>query len=258
MKEFTFKVKGSKKPFFLRAENYEDAQSQIEMIGYEIDTEIETAPEAKESITQESIIQESITKKHEVAQTECDSCSTEQFETNKAGNKVSLLKELPYFGRVLRLCDTCYAKEKVVAEKKLDTKYGANFQDKIERIVADKVNKSEFRWSEIYNAERPAWVLANFTSIEEMRDKLVQFIVDLEDLDFKTKTKIRIGYDVAREFEAKLSREQREALVTDPNFQIPDNSEYRVRMSKEDKMIAKLKGMGMTDKAIDEFLKSGE
>lgn len=165
--------------------------------------------------------------------------------------------ELPYFGRTLYLCDTCYAKEKPVSEVKQETTYGNNLQDRIEKVVAKTVDVSQERWQLLYNQEIPAWLPENFTSNEEFRDKLTASIVELENMVFESKVKLRKRYDSARELEAKLSKAERAALINDPNFKVPENSQYKTakeRMSKEDKARKDLMDMGMSKEQIDEYL----
>lgn len=262
MTEFQFRVNEVKYPIFLKGETEADALSQLKLIGYTLNTEpltpIEVAarihdknitteeapPSIKESITQ-SISKEKKSTVNVKQTTTCDCCDNEQDP----------LVELNYFGRVLLLCDTCYAKEKPTTTRQLDTTYGNNLQDKIEKIVAKTVNVSQERWQELYNEERPAWIISNFESMMDMRDKLVSFIVELEQMQFATKAKMRVAYDASRELEAKLTRQQREALVFDPNFKVPENSQHnKIRMTKEERSKASLTAMGMSEKQIAEFL----
>lgn len=251
--EYQFRCKDVKRPIFLKADSEADALAQLAMIGYVIDDspiveEIKIELPAQETIKVEAPLTPKPTKKSTVnvkPPTVCDCCDNEQDP----------LKELEYFGRKLLLCDTCYAKEKPATVKPLETTYGLNLQDKIEKIVAKTVDVSQEKWQVLYNEERPNWVVSNFESMMDMRDKLVSFIVELESMQFATKAKMRVAYDASRELEAKLSKAEREALIFDPNFKVPENSQHKkVRMTKEEKNRLALIEMGMSEEDIKKFL----
>jgi hypothetical protein len=138
---------------------------------------------------------------------------------------------LNYHGRKLWLCDTCYDRERLLiknGEKNLH-EYQKNVPDRIE-VLVDVVAKREqtvAAYRDLYEKERPHWVLSNFASIEDMRNQLVEFITSMERLEWETKTKKRVAYDAARELDTRLSREEREKLINDPTFKVPTNSEYK-------------------------------
>jgi hypothetical protein len=138
---------------------------------------------------------------------------------------------LNYHGRKLWLCDGCYDKEKLLiknGEKNLH-EYQKNVPDRIEVLVDITIRRETTieKYQELYSKERPHWVLANFESIEDMRNQLVEFITSMERLEWETKTKKRVAYDAARELDTRLSREEREKLINDPTFKVPTNSEYK-------------------------------
>lgn len=293
MREYEFKVNETARPIFIKAETEEEAVSQLTLIGYtvkpeptieeealdyagaseDIALELDTAQYSNEVKHIESTEYDplaflnSISAKPEV-ELNFDKPIVHNIVTVKKVSKLDKTQpcdccenlqehELPYFGRTLYLCDTCYAKEKPVSEVKQDTTYGNNLQDRIEKVVAKTVDVSQERWQLLYNQEIPAWLPENFSSNEEFRDKLTQSITELENLVFESKVKLRKRYDSARELEAKLSKAERAALINDPNFKVPENSQYKTakeRMSKEDKARKDLMDMGMSKEQIDEYL----
>lgn len=259
--EHQFKVNESDRPMFINADTYESALEQLTLIGYTIKVDdfiIEPTGNIREQVSQDEI--DEINRKNKEdrdsavsLQIICDSCDNTQSEVNSSGKLVSLLNKFDFFGRSLLLCDSCLAKEKAtLLTAKAES--SITLQEKIEKIVAKRVNNKVEHWTELYNETRPSWTVDNFESLEVMRDSLVEFIVSLEQLTFDSKAKMRAAYDSARELEARLDKAGREKLIFDPNFKAPDNSEHK-RMSREDKARADLVKMGMSEAMINEFLK---
>lgn len=194
---------------------------------------------------------------------ECESCGAVQTGTQehsknciraytkdgscvcKPNGKAKDLNYLNYHGRKLYLCDDCFDKEKAILAKGDSNlhEYQKNIPDKIEhRITAElKVQQTVAKWQELYCTERTQWVVNNFESVEDMRTKLTEFILSMEKLEWEAKTKKRAAYDAAKELDTRLSKEERQALIDDPNFKVPTNSEF--------KKIAK-------DRELDEYIKT--
>jgi carboxylesterase type B len=165
-------------------------------------------------------------------------------------------KELPLvkietFGRSLWVCAECHTKEVAAQENLSKTDYKDSLTQRIETVVAKSVDKTPLRFEQIYNDERKAWVVSNFESIQDMREKLTAYLIELEDLEFTRKSKIRAAYDGARELDAKLSKAERDLLINDPNFKVPENKQFKKlkteRQSKEDKAIAALMVLGLSE-----------
>lgn len=209
---------------------------------------------------------------------ECDSCglSSSQEHTNTCTlpifgtcdcKLVELsLSTLDFHGRKLELCPKCYTAEKQLMQKAEIGlhDYQKNLPDQIEHAVV-KFKKTELtlsRWQEVYVTERDQWVLKNFSSLEEMKEKMVEFITSMEKLEWEIKTKRRAVIDSAMELDARLSKEERTALINDPNFKPASNSEFK-KISRDREIDSTAKSLGLTGltpqqmKAVDGLLKSG-
>lgn len=149
---------------------------------------------------------------------------------------VTELKTLDFHGRKMILCESCYSKEEALlkASHKNLHEYQKNIPDKIENKVEEAMKgyATIERWQDLYVTERAQWILANFESVEDMRDKLHDFILSMEKLQWETKAKKRVAFEAAKELDARMTREQREALINDPNFKPATNSEFK-KLAKE-------------------------
>lgn len=173
--------------------------------------------------------------------TVCEACNTEASITHGADCLQDILgignctcpsielKELSIHGRKLTLCESCYAKEKalITANKNEDEQL---VSQSVERSVIHEVkelHKDFNKWQDIYVTERKAWVIENFKSVDEMKSKLVDFIVAMETLEWEIKSKRRAAFDSAKELDARLSKEDRDRLINDPSFKPPTNKEFK-------------------------------
>lgn len=176
-------------------------------------------------------------------------CSVIDVPSNETSipTKTVNLTMLNFHGRKLWLCEDCYAKEQQILNKgEMNLhEYQKNVPDRIEQKVESIVKQQTTvaKWQDLYSSERPNWVLSNFQSVDELREKLVEFIASMEVLEWEIKTKKRAAYDSAKELDTRLSKEQREALINDPNFKVPTNSEFK-KIQKERELDELIKGMG--------------
>lgn len=176
------------------------------------------------------------------------------------------LQTLEFHGRKLTLCPSCFEKESALLKSSASQlhEYRKNIPDKIEHRVQDEIKTlcTVARWQEVYVTERPNWILANFDSIDDMRDKLTEFMVSMEKLEWETRTRKRAAYDAAKELDARLSRDERDRLVNDPNYKVPDNTEFK-KIAKERELDEFIKSMGLSGlkpaqrKAVDTLMKAG-
>lgn len=173
---------------------------------------------------------------------------TAQATNIPVGKKVTL-QLLNFHGRKLYLCPECYEKEQVVlrsSEKNLH-EYNKNIPDRLEDKVQAEIKRTctVAKWQDLYSTEREQWVLSNFSGIDDMRDKLTEFIISMEKLEWEIRTKKRAAFDSSKELDARLSKEEREALINDPNFKVPTNSEFK-KIQAEREMDEVLKTAGLT------------
>lgn len=168
------------------------------------------------------------------------------------------LNYLNYHGRKMWLCDDCFAKENALkdnGEMNLH-EYQKNIPDRIEHRVTAEMKSVDTvaNWQSLYTTERAQWVLSNFESIEDMRTRLFEFILSLEKLTWEHKTKKRAAYDAAAELDTRLSKEQREALINDPNFKVPTNSEFKkIAAEREADELMKTLGVRLTAQQLKSF-----
>jgi myo-inositol-1-phosphate synthase len=137
--------------------------------------------------------------------------------------------------------------------------YRQNVPDSLERRVEawKKTNlNTTMKWQEIFVAERPNWVLSNFNSPEEMNEAMFQFITSMETLELEARTKRRVVYDAAKELNARLTKEERLALINDPSFQPATNSEFK-KIAKEREIDQVMKTLDLTS-ATKEQRKSAQ
>lgn len=176
----------------------------------------------------------------------CDSCSVESTD----------LHRYETFGRVLYLCNDCIDKEKALSQlaARDTTPYKESIAGKIEHVIDERTKHKNTveKWQQLYNETRLAWIPQNFNSVADMRSQLVDFIESLENLEFETKAKRRATSDAARELDARLSKAEREALINDPNFKAPENSQFKkqvktTRETKNDKAIKGLMALGLSE-----------
>lgn len=176
------------------------------------------------------------------------------------------LKTIDFHGRKLTLCPDCLVKEQQAlqrADKIALEKFEDTAHYRIEQLVQRNVkeNCTVAKWQEIYSTERPHWVISNFNSVDEMKAKLVEFITSCEKLEWEQRAKKRAAFDAAKEMEARLSKEEREALINDPNFKVPTNSEFK-KLTAERELDEAVKTIGKSlnkeqRKALAGLLKMG-
>ncbi len=146
-----------------------------------------------------------------------------------SSNKTLVL--LNFHGRKLWLCEECHEKEKRVLQHSETAlhEYNKNVPDRIERIVQARVKEAcpVSKWQEIYATERTQWIVSNFENVDAMKSALADFITSMEVLEWEHRTRKRAAFDAAKELDARLSKEDREKLINDPNFKVPTNSEFK-------------------------------
>lgn len=172
-------------------------------------------------------------------------CGAEDRPAPSSTTETLELKVLMFHGRKLELCAACYEKEQVIlrtGQKELN-QYDRNVPDKIENVLNrfTKENLNIGKWQEVYTTERPNWVVSNFASQDEMKEKLIEFICSMERLAWEAQTRKRAAFDAAKELDARMSKSERDALINDPSFKPASNSEF--------KKIAE-------DRALDEIIKT--
>lgn len=143
---------------------------------------------------------------------------------------------LDFHGRKLYLCTLCHGRETALLKKsELNLhNYQRNVPDQIEtRVIKWKKEQLTLEgWQQVYVTERPNWVIENFNSLEEMKEKMYEFIISMEKLEWEVKTRRRAVQDASKELDARLSIEERKALISDPNFKPATNSEFK-KISQE-------------------------
>jgi hypothetical protein len=176
------------------------------------------------------------------------------------------LTTIDFHGRKLTLCSVCLAKEKQAlaqADKVALESFENTAHYRIEQIVTKNIKEqcTVAHWQEIYATERPHWIVSNFSSVDELKSKLVEFITSMEKLEWECRAKKRAAFDAAKEMEARLSKEERDALLFDPNFKVPTNSEFK-KIAKERELDEAMKTLGVEKdknkrKAVEGLLKAG-
>lgn len=176
------------------------------------------------------------------------------------------LKPLMFHGRKMLLCEDCHAKEeKLLNSTEINLhEYRKNMPDRIERLVEAQTKPllTLEAWQQIYTTERPQWVLKNFENLDDMKQKLTDFIVSMEKLEFEAKAKKRAAFDAAKELDARLSKEERDALINDPAFKVPENKQF-VKIQKERELDEAIKTLGLAGatkeqrKSVEGLLKQG-
>lgn len=162
------------------------------------------------------------------------------------------LKRIDFHGRVMMLCEACAAKEQALytENQKSLHDYQKNYPDKLESRVSAFI-KTELplaKWQEVYVTERPNWIPENFESFEVMNEAMFTFITSMEKLEFEVKTRKRAVYDAAREVNARLSKDERDALINDPAFKPATNSEFK-KISEDRALDEVIKTIGITPDA---------